>query len=119
MPSIYTTKQGETITDVLINATGTINNWELVIDANDFDTWTPILIAGQSIIIPDSVEIQTNILNSLAGNLACNNLQITDFDDQLTVLLNLFAPAVFFIDETSGKYVISEDSIPLIKETIS
>lgn len=70
----YIVGVGETIRDVVINATGaitiqdsngnTIDNWNLILDANDFTDWTPILIPGQSVIIPDDVLIDANTLRT-------------------------------------------------------
>ena len=48
----YVVRGGETIKDVVINATGTIDNWDVILTANDFTDWVPSLIVGQKIIIP-------------------------------------------------------------------
>lgn len=88
--SSYKVKVGETITDVLLNSTGTINNWRAVVDANDFDSLTPDLVAGQVVIIPSTAEIQTNVLNSIQSAPSCNNLMIKDWGTQLTSLVALF-----------------------------
>jgi hypothetical protein len=68
----YTVRVGETIRDVIINATGSIiatdpsgnivDNWDLILDANGFTDWTPDLIPGQQIVIPDTVFIDQNTL---------------------------------------------------------
>ena len=57
----YIVKVGETIRDVVINATGDLtDNWDKILTANGFTDWTPVLTPGQSIIIPDNVVIDAN-----------------------------------------------------------
>lgn len=90
--SNYIVKEGETITDVLLNATGTINNWFLILEANSFLEWTPKLIAGQSVIIPDTVEVQTNVLRALQLYPACNNTGINNLSTQIQELISNFTP---------------------------
>jgi hypothetical protein len=118
MASNYIVKTGETITDVCINATGTINNWDKILAANDFEDWIPILTAGQSLIIPDDVEIQTNVLLAMQITPACNNLEITDFDSQLAALLLLFAPAIYFNYENDNLFLDEKNSKLLKMEKI-
>lgn len=60
MSKTYTVQVNETIRDVVINSTGSMKNWDAICQANGFLTWTPTLVAGQSVIIPDSVSIDTN-----------------------------------------------------------
>jgi len=48
----YVVRGGETIKDVVINATGTIDNWDAILTANDFTDWVPSLRVGQKVIIP-------------------------------------------------------------------
>lgn len=85
MSTIYTVGNGETIMDVSINATGSPNNVGLILDANNIDSWTPVLLPGQEMIIPDNVEIQPNNLLSI------NVYPVSDCGfisgDDLTVLL--------------------------------
>jgi len=57
----YTVRTGETVTDICINSTGTVNNWETILNDNLFDTWTPVLTPNQKIIL-SNVEIQNNVL---------------------------------------------------------
>jgi len=65
MSSIYTVRPGDTITDVVLNATGTLVNWDAILEANGFTDWTPQLSAGQLIIIPDTVQLDQNALRQL------------------------------------------------------
>lgn len=58
----YIVGVGETIRDVVINATGNFDNWDTILEANEFNDWTPPLLPGQSIIIPDDVIIDSNTL---------------------------------------------------------
>lgn len=68
MATNYICSDGETILDVCVNATGTPNNLEAIISANNFNTWCPELTQGQIIIIPDNVEMQPNNLLFLNNN---------------------------------------------------
>eukprot|EP01037_Dinobryon_pediforme_P011474 gene11474-11570_t len=68
----YVVQYGETIGDVIFNATGNIGNWSLILEANGFDTWTPVLNAGDVIIIPDTVVNDLNTLRQLADYPANN-----------------------------------------------
>lgn len=80
----YTVRVGETIRDVVINSTGSIiainpngnvvDNWDLILDANGFTDWTPDLMPGQSIIIPDTVFIDQNTLTSRTTYPANNSI---------------------------------------------
>ena len=70
----YIVKPNESITDVSLNATGTTANWELILKANNFNTWTPQLITGQVLIIPKNVIIQPNNLRNINKYPVCNNL---------------------------------------------
>jgi phage tail protein X len=100
MSKIYTVKQGETIVDICLNATGTINNWSLILDANNFTSWTPLLFAGQNVTIPDGVEMQTNVLRGLLLYPACNNNQNRELSSQISELISKFTPPTnLFEDE--------------------
>lgn len=78
----YTVKAGETIGDVVMNATGLFNNWNVVLSANGFNDWTPQLQAGQSILIPDNVVIDQNTQRQLASYPAAN-ISVNDVYDQI------------------------------------
>lgn len=124
--SNYIVNIGETIVDILLNATGTIgnvsniNNWQLILDANNFNTWTPALTTGQTIIIPDSVQIQTNVLNELQNNKACNNLSITqeNFQSQIDALILEFMPPEILIDE-NGAIILDENGLQIVNEQLT
>jgi phage tail protein X len=90
MINYYTVKTGETITDVLLNSTGTIANWEAVLNANNFTDWTPDLYPGQQIIIPDDSEIQNNVLVVTTKYPANNYTGIPNFDDLVSDLITKF-----------------------------
>ncbi len=47
---MYNRAYGETIRDVLINTTGNINGWNDLLNANNFDSWTPDLYFTENII---------------------------------------------------------------------
>ena len=72
--SNYTVKQGESINDVVLNATGAIANLDAVLTANGFAEWTPVLTVGQVITIPVTVSVDANIQRQLAIYPAVNNV---------------------------------------------
>jgi hypothetical protein len=85
----YVVKAGETIGDIVLNATGSLNNWDAILTANGFTSWTPALIAGQLVLIPDTVAIDQNTKRQLvtypAANISVNDVyeQIDNIIDQL------------------------------------
>jgi hypothetical protein len=92
----YTVRSGEDICDVVLNATGNINNWELIIDFNNFDTWTPLLEVNDVIEIPDTVVFQPNVLRILDKYPACNNSNVSDLDLQMSELIAIFEETIIF-----------------------
>lgn len=74
MSSTYTVKVGETIGDVVLNASGSIANWDAILTANGFTDWTPALIPGQVLIIPDGLTIDLNSQRQLANYPAANSI---------------------------------------------
>jgi hypothetical protein len=89
MPFSYVVKAGETIGDIVLNATGSFNNWDAILTGNGFSDWVPSLIAGQSVVIPDTVSIDQNTKRQLssypASNISVNDVyaQIDNIIDQL------------------------------------
>ena len=92
----YTVKQGEDITDVILNSTGTLDNWQDFIDLNNFDSWTPDLQVGQVIQIPDDAIIQPNLLQILQIYPACNNTLAADLSTQISTLIAIFTANIVF-----------------------
>jgi hypothetical protein len=76
----YTVRENESITDVCLNSTGAIDNWEAILTANEFDEWVPTLSAGQKVIIPVDAEIQNNILMLTSKYPANNGLEIPNIE---------------------------------------
>ena len=90
--SKYIVRNGESLSDVCLNATGSLNNWSAILSANGFLTWTPTLLAGQSIIIPDSGIMQPGVKNIL-GLYPSNNRSIAaDLSSQINDLINSISP---------------------------
>lgn len=88
--STYAVKVGETITDVVVNATGNLDNWDVILTANGFEDWTPQLVAGQLVQIPDDlVVVDQNAQRQLATYPICNSAvsNILDQIDQIVGLL--------------------------------
>lgn len=86
--SAYIIKQGETITDVVGNSTGNIDNWDAILTANGFDDWTPQLVAGQAIQIPDNLDVDQNTQRQLATYPICNT-SVNDVYDQIDAIVAL------------------------------
>lgn len=69
----YIVKFGESLWDVVLNISGSLTNLDAVLEANGFTDWVPVIIAGQSIIIPDTIFIDSNNVRELANYPSCNN----------------------------------------------
>jgi len=88
--SNYTAKAGETITDVILNTTGSLIYWPQFLDANNLDTWTPYINAGDILIIPDVLADQ-NTTRDLAIYPASNGLfNPADINAQIAAITSLF-----------------------------
>ena len=74
MSSIYTVQEGMSIFDVTLNATGSLINLDAILTANNFTDWTPTLISGQSIAIPDGVTTDLNVTRQLETYPSVNNI---------------------------------------------
>jgi hypothetical protein len=83
----YIVKAGETIGDIVMNATGSFNNWDAILGANGFTSWTPELLAGQSVLIPDTVVVDQNTKRQLASYPSCN-ISVNDVYDQIDNIID-------------------------------
>ena len=97
----YIVKQGETILDVSVNATGSPLNIEKILDVNNIDTWTPTLVAGQQLTIPDDVELQRYPVAD------CGFISAEEFDRLTMELEDLIFPVLLATED--GRIVITED----------
>jgi|YelNatPaOPRAMG01_1025707.scaffolds.fasta_scaffold37442_5 hypothetical protein len=93
---IYFVRTGETITDCVINATGTIDNWEEILNANGFTEWVPDLYPGQQVLIPDTVELQNNVLVVLNKYPANNASGISNLDSLISQFIATFTQQIVF-----------------------
>jgi len=88
--SYYTVKVGEDISDVILNSTGSLLNWDAILQANNFTDWTPILSVGQQIFIPDGVnttlQLQSNVQRILAKYPACNNAKTANQQNNVIII---------------------------------
>jgi phage tail protein X len=110
----YTVKDGETITDVCLNATGSILYWPDILEANNFTDWTPVLISGQKIIIPD-VQLQTNVLQEISLYPACNRPEIINLDAQIADAIALInETGLYLFEDDSEEYLFDDDGINFI-----
>lgn len=86
----YIVKTGETIGDVVLNATGSFSNWDSILTANGFTSWTPALLAGQEILIPDTVAVDQNTRRQLTSYPAAN-ISVNDVYDQINTIVDQLA----------------------------
>ena len=87
----YTVKEGQTITDVIMQTTGynSASNWNSILDANNFDSWCPELIKGQVLNIPDGLTINSIQVQELNIYPPINNMTSQIFI-QIIALINIF-----------------------------
>src|ERR1700739_2814859 len=93
MSSTYIVKVGESITDVILNSTGSLVNWDAILTANGFTDWIPTLTAGDSIVIPDNVNIDNNSLQDAQQYPKCNAVRQEIYDlikDVFNVINNVW-----------------------------
>jgi phage tail protein X len=110
---IYIVKNGEQISDVVMNATGNISNWEAVLKANGFTEWVPVLYPGQKITIPNNAIIQTGVKSILINYPANNNSNISDMDSQISSIMGTLEGSEITIDSgivTIDNGVVTVDS---------
>ena len=82
----YIVQPGESIWDVTVNATGTLAGLDAVLDANGFTDWTPDLVAGSSVIIPNAAVLDLNALRQIQTYKICN----TSVNDIATKINTIF-----------------------------
>lgn len=87
----YQVREGETIGDVVMNSTGNIANWPMILDANGFNDWTPALAAGQILTIPATVISNPNGLRQLAKYPA-NNASVPNVYDKINSIFGIMNP---------------------------
>jgi hypothetical protein len=85
MSSIYLVQPGQSMWDVVLNATGTLANLDQVLDDNEAMDWTPVLIAGSGIVISDEVDIDINALQQLQLFPVCNT-SVNDIAAQINTI---------------------------------
>lgn len=85
----YQVKQGDTITDAVLNSTGLIGNWSAVLDENNYDSWTPDLISGEVVNIPQDAPIDFQAVQDLLSYPACNSSSETLYGLIEQILLKL------------------------------
>jgi hypothetical protein len=88
--SNHIVQTGEQFSDILLNTTGDPNNWDAMLTANDFDSWTPSLLPGDNIVVAYDAK-QENIQRELEIYPVCNFAGIPDLDTQFNELITTFA----------------------------
>jgi hypothetical protein len=80
-------KQGESISDVVLNYTGNISFWDAILTLNDLKDWNPELTSN--VLIPDLV-FDKNTLSQLSTYPA-HNASVDDILDQLSNISGILA----------------------------
>ncbi len=88
MAANYTVRDGESIWDVSVNATGDIANVQAILDANSILTWSPVLTVGTMLNIPDIVQRNTNVLNEVKIRPIANN-RPSNYNDMVAAIVEL------------------------------
>lgn len=83
--TFYTVRLNETIGDAVMNSTGSIDNWGLILTDNNFSEWIPTLTAGQKILIPTDVNMVLNTYRGLTQYPA-NNGSVSDIYAQINAI---------------------------------
>ena len=86
--TFYTVRVNETIGDVVMNSSGSIENWDLIVQNAFFSEWVPSLFAGQQIPIPSTINLNSNVYRSLNAYPA-NNFSVPDIYNQIDALFAL------------------------------
>jgi hypothetical protein len=104
----YTVTYGQSITDAVINSTGTISAWSQTLDDNNFNDWTPSLSSGQVLYISNIVNTQNIQQLTLypSVNQLSNNVynEIIELFAELATVSPIIVPE--FITEQSVKTII-------------
>lgn len=83
----YFVRPLEYISDVILNGTGDIQNWSLVLNANGFKEWVPNLFAGQKIAMPNTVNKNLNNYRAL-NTYPANNFSVPDIYEQINAIFD-------------------------------
>jgi len=89
LQSGYVVSLFETIGDVCLNSTGSLNNLFQILNNNGFSDIIQNISVNDRINI-ENCNIQRNIQRQLLLNKAINNFEITDFDLQMSQIINNF-----------------------------
>lgn len=73
----YTVKQGDTITDAVLNSLGDISFWDAFLTENNYTDWTPALSAGQVLAVPVVSNANVNNVRQFASY-PLNNASVPD-----------------------------------------
>src|ERR1017187_5263167 len=96
---IYIVSTGETIVDVVLNATGSLDNWETILNVNNFTDWNPDLYVGQEIII-EYLDLQINNIIQFISYPINSDPGINDLDVQIDNLISKFG--IHYLFEPEG-----------------
>lgn len=101
-----------TIGDVVLNSTGDITNWSDILNQNGFNTWTPLLYAGQKVAIPASVNMNLNNYRGL-NTYPANNNSVPDIYEQINIIFDTMNLDVWILAEGiwNGKGIWTADGL--------
>lgn len=88
----YISKDGETVTDIILNSTGNLFNWDLILNANNLTDWTPEINSGQVFIIPSDAKIDLDVLADLVAHSLCNR-SVNDLQAKIDAIFAIMATA--------------------------
>jgi hypothetical protein len=114
---IYVVSQGETILDVVLNATGSIDNWEPILNINGFTEWNPILFTGQEILI-DYLNLQKNNIIQFSLYPLNNDSGINNLYNQVNEIISNFGDKDMETIFKEG-VILDENSMKIINLGIS
>jgi hypothetical protein len=109
--SSYTVKAGECFSDVVLNSTGLLLNWDSILEANSISDWTPILTPGQVLIIPDGLQTDVNTIRGLSIYPAVNNSIANIYTKILNVVTSMLDNWILKTGYWNNEGIWKDDSL--------
>jgi hypothetical protein len=91
VPILVTAQPLDTSLDLITNnsAVCSVANWDLFLQANNFEDWTKELTAGQLYTIPDDLEVNINNLADIQANPVSLPFTSQNYSDAQTIFTTL------------------------------
>lgn len=87
----YVCRPLETVSDSILNGSGDIENWNVISQANFWDTWTPTLHADEKVAIPSTANLNLNNFRAL-NTYPTNNFSVADIYSQINAIFDTLNP---------------------------